>query len=197
MTVENTLRRSLLTYPTIFVNALTVYDHLFCTNGNGYEWEDGELVEIYKSGYDNIEDAVKGLLHKNLIDEFNGFDSLSRLLIRDAENIGIPVLKVKNKRICEYVDMIYDIDNRMKDFSIPDDEEIKKRVKDYRWSLYPICKYAQICNIPDDVKPDWLEACDRMMKFIDEHPDLVRDEDNLLPEVRKRIEELKSKVQSE
>lgn len=197
MTVENTLRRSLLTFPSIFANALAVYDHLFCTNGNGYEWENGELVEICGFGYDTVEDAVKGLLHSSLVNEFNGSDSLTRLLIRDAEHIGIPILKVKNRRICRYVDMIYDIDNRMKDFSIPDDEEIKKRVKDYKWSLYPICKYAQICNIPDDVKPDWLEACDRMMKFIDEHPDLVQDKDNLLPEARKRIEELKNRIQSE
>lgn len=44
MTVKDTVMNALLEYPTLFLNSLDVYDHMFCTIGAGYDWSDGELV---------------------------------------------------------------------------------------------------------------------------------------------------------
>ena len=50
---------------------------------------------------------------------------------------------------------------RMLDFEMPEDEEI-----------YPICEYSKICNIPDDIKPDWLEAAQEMYEWLIIHDEL-------------------------
>lgn len=43
---ETTIRRSLWRYPTLYAVRADVLYHLFCSVGNGYEWEAGELVPI-------------------------------------------------------------------------------------------------------------------------------------------------------
>jgi hypothetical protein len=32
-------------------------------------------------------------------------------------------------------------------------------------TLYPLCKYSQILNIPQDIKPDWLDAAKRAVEI--------------------------------
>ena len=45
MNYHDTVFTSLLVYPSSFNGRIDVDDHLFATCGNGYEWEDGELLE--------------------------------------------------------------------------------------------------------------------------------------------------------
>lgn len=47
MNVEATIQRSLFYYPTLFQNRTQVLHFLFYVIGNGHEWEDGELVNIF------------------------------------------------------------------------------------------------------------------------------------------------------
>lgn len=45
------LVKSLLEWPSLFLNQDDVFEHLFFCCGNGYEWKDGQLVEEFDSEY--------------------------------------------------------------------------------------------------------------------------------------------------
>ena len=77
-----------------------------------------------------------------------------------------------------------DTENRMKDFSIPVDPVLGDK---HKFSFYPICNYSAICNIPDDIKNDWLLAAMKMIEVMEEHKELVEDNENLLESSKKRI----------
>ncbi|EMO9521345.1 hypothetical protein RJ634_003892 [Pseudomonas aeruginosa] len=48
--VDQHIKSMMLTYPTLFRSRLAALQHLFMTNGNGYEWNaDGELVRLFES----------------------------------------------------------------------------------------------------------------------------------------------------
>jgi hypothetical protein len=137
MTVEKTLRLSLLKYPSIHLNKWDVYHHWFCVNGNGYEWKDGELViQVEDDNYTqemSIEEAIKF--------QFNRYLSSSCL--------NRNVLRKLEKNIL----MILNIEARMKDFTL--------------WlEIYPLCEYSKIVQIPKDIKPDWLMAAKEFYAYL-------------------------------
>ena len=71
MTLNDTVLYSLIRYKDIIhnSNALDIYDSLFCVNGNGYYWKNGELIndsiDTTFPIYDYIDHAVT--------DSFNDF----------------------------------------------------------------------------------------------------------------------------
>ncbi len=46
MDVETTIKVMRLSYPIVTRTRFGALHHLFCVNGNGYEWKDGELVAV-------------------------------------------------------------------------------------------------------------------------------------------------------
>lgn len=191
MDFETTLKSCLMEYPSIFPNALSVYDHLFCTIGNGYEWENGQLVDG-KDKAITIEEAVVKQI-QDLID-----DPIERFTVFEDFDFGTAkkILNAHYKRIIKYVKMIFDTDNRMKDFSFDViDEEFISKVFDDKCKLYPLSKYSHICNIPDDVQYDWLMAAKKMYDIIIENEDRVDGEKEWLPKIGERIDTLLKKFE--
>lgn len=45
MIVELTIQEMFDDYPTLFKERADCLNHLFCTIGNGYHWENGELID--------------------------------------------------------------------------------------------------------------------------------------------------------
>ena len=39
MTIKDTIKSMIIMHPRLFPTKLSVYNHLFLTNGNGYRWE--------------------------------------------------------------------------------------------------------------------------------------------------------------
>ena len=68
MNLKDSVINSMREYPSISGNKLDVYDHLFLTNGNGYDWVNGELIEPSneKPNVISIEEAIDKLFN----DEF-------------------------------------------------------------------------------------------------------------------------------
>ena len=193
MTFKDTLRTSLMLFPSIHPNALTVYDHLFCVIGNGYSWENGELVENGETQV-SLKDAVIKSIEFHLMDPVvDPFDNI---------DLGLDYVKIilnhKYKSVIDEIEMIFDVDNRMKDFSFETPDKYfgydKHLTIEDKYMLYDICEYSKICNLPDDIKPDWLEAAEKMYDIIVTNPERVKDDKNLLPKVKERIEELKDKL---
>ena len=59
MTIKDTIKSMIIMCPRLFSTKLSVYNHLFLTIGNGYRWENGELISeddkviIYRNQYIN------------------------------------------------------------------------------------------------------------------------------------------------
>lgn len=45
--VTATVERMIYNYPSLFANRTQALRHLLCVPGNGYEWEDGQLVSVF------------------------------------------------------------------------------------------------------------------------------------------------------
>jgi hypothetical protein len=194
MNFEKTLRNSLMMYPSIHPNALTVYDHLFCVVGNGYHWEDGELVKMEEKEATLREAIVKSL--NRIIDS----DILS-FIFCEIEVFGSEhvkkLIKHRLEEASKEVDMIFDIDIRMQDFSFETIDKhfgYDKSMGAKKYELYGVFEYSKICSLPDNIKKDWLEAAERFYNFMLEHKDRVEYSKNFIPQIGKRIKELKEKL---
>ena len=130
MKVVDTIRSCISNYPSIFPHRAQVLEHLFFTNGNGYEWVEGELVDSCP--------VSPG--HSPFWDENPPKDSSSPLMWE------IKVKTAQEQNAKSRV-TLSELDQRCQ----PSDEWVLEKV-------YPICKYAKIMNIPEEIKPDWLEA---------------------------------------
>ena len=136
MTVKDTVTRSLLEYPTLHLNSLDVYDHLFCTIGNGYEWVDGELVDIYAPNKPlSIKQAIQLVVDREVkTSRFNDDieyyiekkdDEQELALYKKDKNEYLKenikkniVLNIKliKEELSDCIRLIFDIDSRYRDF---------------------------------------------------------------------------------
>jgi hypothetical protein len=112
-------------YPELYYDRQTALNQLFCVNGNGYTWENGELV------YED--QRMERYVLKEHVEKADF--SYAKHLYNIGESIRRHSIEFKTGKdgLNKYIERL--------------DEE--------KW--YPICKYAKICNIPEDIKPDWLE----------------------------------------
>lgn len=187
MTVKETLRENLLNYPLIFKNALDVYDQLFCVCGNGYKWKDGELVSTSLNKVVKTKDGAVLYQFKELFRD--------KMFWKTVKLIGLfKTIKIKVKRTHMLVSRILNVDKNIVDFSIKDDEEMAKHFKDYKFSFYPLSEFSAICKLPDDIKPDWLQAAKRMYGIMVANPDALDGGEEWLPVIKERIEELEKKT---
>lgn len=189
MTTKDTVRENLLNYPILFKNALDVYDHLFCVCGNGYRWKDGELVST--STHRRLKTKAGAALYqiKKLITDRMQWKVLMRL-------VGlVNAARTMMRRARLIVSRVLDVDKNIVDLSIKDDEEMAKHFGDYKFSFYPLSSYSTICNLPDDIKLDWLQAAKKMYGIMIANLDAMNGGEELLPSVKERIEELEKNRQ--
>lgn len=180
MTLKDTVRNALLKYPIMYRNAFDVYHHLFCVNGNGYKWENGELVG--KSDIppiSSVNEAIISYLKENLTDGFH------IKLIKAAMKGNI--LEKHFNGVINGVENIMNIEEREKDFSAPKCETLNPRAT---FEFYPLCKHAKMVCFPDDIKEDWLEGIKKMVQLIDDNPHYATSED------REYVKLVKEKIEN-
>ena len=214
--VEQTVRNDLLLWPSIHVNRFSVLHHLFCVIGNGFEWKDGELVEtgLKESKDVSIEEAIKRIID----DELSIKDILSYMFLgmlsNDKEKASpfieetkLNILEGERKRIIsdinDLISLTFRIDERQADMSFPSYKKYPYHMVELYKSgyvkFYPICEYSRICNLPDDIKPDWLIAARDMYNYIVYNPQYIDKDykavfDKYLPKIKARLEELENKL---
>lgn len=183
MKFEDHLRACLLSFPSIYPTALRVYDHLFIVNGNGYEWIDGELVSDSDYCF-NVEDAVVKNINFTLV-ENNAF--LKRMM-SVSDNI---LEKTVERMIEESIKPLFHVEERMKDFTIPEwFNERGRHTDDNRFMFYDLSKYSKLYTIPDNIKDDWLKAAKKMVDILDKNPDKFKDREGIFEQVKERINKL-------
>ena len=172
MTLELTIQEMFEKFPTLFKERSDCLDHLFCAIGNGYEWQNGELIYI---GRDNdVLDSkyLEGRLVNGMAHQHNKMSLRAESIYYFEKNN-----EDKDKYPKEARDKLDELAQKYFE-SLPDDV-YHKRERKYRWSFYlqGYClNYAYLWKYPLDIKPDWLsgiEECKSMLMedgYDIEHP---------------------------
>lgn len=184
-TVKNTLLDSLFAYPLLFKNKWDVYHHWFAVCGNGFDWIDGCLVDKSSLSRDFIltkEAAVEAQLDDftmkvNEIDKAYGENAkFSDKEYYNAIQFATAIASKKQERI-KYVDSYID------DFTPTNGE------------IYPLSNYSKIMQIPEDIQPDWLEACEEFYNYLVSAENIVdKEQQDYVKQIGELIEKRKSEL---
>lgn len=170
MSVQEKLKHCLIMYPTIFENRWDVFHHWFIVNGNGYDWVNGQLVDFMDLDcHVEIENGIRKIDEQESLDEKRDLSELERFAVKvrdvDEGKWGEVLRKSRIERNEKHRNMVRNWEQRSKDFTCT-------RTKG-RNLIYPICEFAQIMNIPDNIQPDWKEAVLEMYNWLLEHKDEI------------------------
>ena len=139
-----------------------------------------------------IKDAILSRLKEELIDDWKDkYSAKRRFLTVFTHSIkDVPDYVVKdNEIVIEDIKRILNVEKSIKDFTIPTKRLIG--IKGYEFKFYGLSNYSAICCLPDDIKPDWLAAAEKMYKIMKKHIDLVDDREGWMDKIGERIKELK------
>ena len=162
--------------------------HFFLTCGNAYEWSNGELVYVYG---DNKVPTIEEDIEKELLDEYklNLFSSAINSYIGcygenspECKNQMEKFLKRYNENI-QTILHAEDIINH--NIVINEDK------RDF--NFYSLTTDSAIMNIPDDIKPDWLEGIKELMDYLlnSEFPNVVEYRTTYKNELNQVVERIK------
>lgn len=128
-------------------------NQLFCVLGNGYEWKEGELVDsalLYS--YDPESESRIELPFKKDTEP----DIVSKAPLTDEE------AKIHSQQWIEERARLKCRFNK----SLSYEDALKIALENtHKW--YPLSRLANICNLPEDITPEWkavAEECKAMLK---------------------------------
>ena len=198
MKLKDSVINSIREYPSISGNKLDVYYHLFLTYGNGYDWVNGELIDKYNKRLNiiSIEEAIDKLFN----DEFRIDLTTDRMFfyigkLNKEEKVVKESLQYDLKRYAQNVKTIINAEKAVNQSLFEIEPIISLEGLEPECFLYPLCEYSKIMNIPNDIKPDWLEGIKELMDYLlnSEFPNVVEYRTtykNELNQVIERIEKL-------
>jgi hypothetical protein len=156
MTLEMTIQASFDLFPDLFQHREQVLDNLFCTIGNGYDWIDGELVEVC-SDLDPVNPLGpdgKAKQYKVLTVREHRLDM--RQFLIDTYNTTQDHWKQRLDELLEPTDR--------------DDEP--EYPTTFSSPIYPLCRrFSYMFNYPEDIKPDWLDGINEMYEILIKYMD--------------------------
>ena len=167
MNVELTIQAMYDYYPTLFKERADCLNQLFVVLGSGYKWRNGELI----SSDDRYKKEEIEILKSHLVDgkafQHNKFSLRDETIYYDKLRKEDPYYKDPLKSI--YTDEEIEEMHQRHINSLPDDVYYKEPLRRHRWyccQTWPDGKehiqwceeYIPLLNIPEDIKPDWLEA---------------------------------------
>lgn len=178
MTLKDTVRSCLMSSPTVFKNAFDVYHHLFCVLGNGYKWENGELINKNNKQL-TINESIINFLNYNLLEEWH-LDFLRKGFKNNIEKYHL-------KRIIDGVQQIMKVDETENDFSIHNPLALKPNDT---FEFYPLTSSSTIVNFPDNIKSDWFEGIKKMVNLMEDNTKYMTENDSKWLEIiKKKIKE--------
>lgn len=138
MTPKETIDNMIATFPDIFYNTWDCVNHLLFTNGNGYHWENGEIVDndYGREKVNNVYDAI---------DLFFRYKDVCCGIESDE------LKKLKSKRLSKNIKII------IKHFTYKGDAKYDVKI-DENTEIY-FSDYDLIFHIPDNVTKEWRDFC--------------------------------------
>jgi len=139
-----TVHENLLCAPTVYgfdgLEELRVADHLFLTSGNGYKWEAGELVDKFP------EESPRPYWGTYIRDVLYLYYAYQGVLVGEPK-----MTDSLQTLICV---------GELKQFS--EEAALQRFLEEEREKGLSFAqvspRYSRAFNVPDDVKPDWLDA---------------------------------------
>ena len=201
MNLKDNVINSMREYPSISGNKLDVYDHLFLTIGNGYYWVNGELIDPYNKRLNilSIEDGIDNLFNnESRIDLTTDRMFFYIGELNKGEKVVKESLQYDLKRYAQDVKTIINAEKLVNQNLFEIEPIISLDGLEPKCTLYPLSKYSAIMNIPDDIKPDWLNGIKELLEYLlnSEFPSVVEYRTtykNELNQVAERIKELENK----
>ena len=143
-TVDETVRNSIICYPTSQPNRYAVLDHIFYVVGNGWCWENGEVVQD-ENGYRPTEPWTPDR------DNAQRAMEIERQKPEDREFMRKHLAEFYAELDAENAQVVSEVDVRMYDMTDIEGFEI-----------HPQTPYALLMSLPDDITDDWKAAADEM-----------------------------------
>jgi hypothetical protein len=147
MTLDETIRDCVHFYPSLFESRISALDHLYCVLGNGYDWQDGVLVE--RGTYKPFEPMVR-LEHQRQAREEEFSDALSGVLSDWYVKRAAVIRRVhENEQAIVTGAMNYTLVGKH--------------------GFYPLTAIScprHLSEVPDDVQPDWLAGAVEVAELI-------------------------------
>jgi hypothetical protein len=143
------LRTSMLSYPSLYMTEADVLEQLFFVNGNGYEWEDGRLT----AGESLAEALVASRRAKEQSRKMRE-DTRARFVAFATEK-GISLKNAPSMEDDEAADS--DDPEIQRAYWTRRTAEMRKQMKEVE-TIYPLCIYADILNVPFNARTDWQRA---------------------------------------
>jgi len=139
--VNDLVRKLILTQPGMFKNRLDVLEYVFTNVNNGFMWDyKGDVVEDERIDFNNRPDWSPELeIEKIKSNNFPEF--IEKVVIEKAES-----------RISEYKRIVSMIDLQM--------DELSESVSDGHIMLNPECLF---CQMPENVSSEWRNAADELI----------------------------------
>lgn len=119
---------SLWYYPSSYKNGGCVLHHMYCVIGNGYDWQDGRLLNTYPDR-DDTRDVYEQLSNHDFS--------------------FCPELETQFK--IDHLQRNHSIDFVRKHA----ETLVADRYRDWKY-LYPLSRYSRLANVPDDAQDDFV-----------------------------------------
>lgn len=144
-TVDQTVRDAITAYPTLHTTRAEVLHFVLCVIGNGFQWRNGEPVEIDDPRHRSVPWTPEA--HQaRMLAQFAHLPDRARASLRET---------FEEER-AECLAVLATVDQRVHDMTPLD-------------HVYPQTEYALLMNVPDDVTADWAAACEQMRALVTEH----------------------------
>ena len=165
MNYEDTKRAMMASYPRLFIDDTDIVNHLFFVIGNGYEWENGQLV----SGDGSVEEQIKFARddYKRFLEERINWEKQFFEREKDEFGLNYHSFNYYQEELKRMDDPNYIANEQAREL-VWRKEQIADGMAGDTWLLnddgsvcrkiYPLCQYSHILSIPDDVADDWFEA---------------------------------------
>jgi len=177
--LEFQIKVCLLAYPDLFDLRGQVLNHLYCILGNGCSWKDGAILEHNE---DEKLSKVEAMLMEGAPEE----EIKAWVFKKDEERFG-----AQRRAFEEEL-------NKLKSLGV-DIRPPRLKPKDV-W-IYPVFEGCAIMKIPDDVRPDWLDGAEEVVKLIETASSIEAKETernrSFVPIIRERISVLKARSGNE
>jgi hypothetical protein len=189
MNLKDTMLRHIRLCPLNTKSKLDIYNHLFLVLGNVYEWNEGELVEVYGNNKIlTIEEAIEN----ELLNEFH-LTLFNRSINRNIRIHNISSSECKDKireRLKRYYKNIQTILHAEDIINHEIDINEDKR----EFNFYRLTTDSAIMNIPDNIKPDWLDGIKELMDYLlnSDFPNVVDYRTKFENELNQVVERIKA-----
>jgi hypothetical protein len=165
MTLKETIEEMVKNYPSLFQDRVQCLDHLFCVNGNGYKWINGQLT--YPEEIRELEEITHSTREIPPIDRYEMIEMC--LQRQPYEHIRTRSYRDREYRLDAHTQELlvnfFRMERALKNIdkiATPGFHEWASQ--NYRF--YPVCEYAKMLNLPENIQPDWLDGAKETLNLV-------------------------------